>query len=137
MEMVVGFLFSEDKKNVLLINKIKPEWQRGKFNGIGGKVEKDEKPDQAMTREFFEESGLLVELWNLKVIAQVGLSKTLYFYYGFGNVKKAISCTEEQVSVCEVDKLPLNLIPNLKWIIPLCLDIETISIIEAKFLETN
>lgn len=38
IKYVCGFMFNEDYSEVLLINKNKPEWQKGKKNG--GLVEK-------------------------------------------------------------------------------------------------
>ena len=38
-EYVCGFLFSPDRKKVLLIRKRRPAWQAGKLNGVGGKVD--------------------------------------------------------------------------------------------------
>ncbi len=51
------FLFSEDRRRVVLINKKRPEWQAGLQNGIGGKVLEGEIYLQAMIREFKEETG--------------------------------------------------------------------------------
>lgn len=48
---VAGFMFNEDRTRVALIEKQKPDWQRGKLNGIGGKIEDDESPVEAMTSE--------------------------------------------------------------------------------------
>lgn len=45
------------KDDVLLVLKDKPEWQKGKLNLPGGKVEEGESPEQAATRELKEESG--------------------------------------------------------------------------------
>ncbi len=56
-EYVCGFMFSPDKKQVALIRKTKPEWQKDLLNGIGGKIESGESPHEAMVREFYEESG--------------------------------------------------------------------------------
>lgn len=63
---VLGFVISEDNKTTLLIKKNSPEWQRGLFNGIGGKMESRESAKEAMVREFKEESGLdsTVGDWN-------------------------------------------------------------------------
>ncbi|MES2287295.1 MAG: NUDIX domain-containing protein [Bacteroidota bacterium] len=62
---VLGFAFSEDKSHVVLIKKLRPEWQKGSFNGVGGKVEKSDKDIYlAMTREFEEETGLKTEVEN-------------------------------------------------------------------------
>src|ERR1700690_3869942 len=60
---VLGFLFDPSRIAVLLIRKARPDWQRGKLNGIGGKIEVGEVPSQAMEREFREESGLTVKTW--------------------------------------------------------------------------
>ncbi len=62
---VLGFAFSSDRKHVLLIEKQKPERQRGCLNGVGGKIEKGEKPFEAMARECEEETGLHL-LWRCK-----------------------------------------------------------------------
>lgn len=58
-EYVLGFSFSKDKKEIILIEKQKPDWQKGKLNGIGGKVElTDKNVYDAMVREFKEETGV-------------------------------------------------------------------------------
>ena len=48
---VTGFMFSQDLLNVGLIKKLKPKWQSGLYNGIGGKIEHDESPYEALARE--------------------------------------------------------------------------------------
>jgi 8-oxo-dGTP diphosphatase len=53
---VLGFVFDFGYHNVLLILKAKPDWQFGKLNGLGGKIEQGETPAQAMAREFREET---------------------------------------------------------------------------------
>jgi 8-oxo-dGTP diphosphatase len=58
-EYVLGFAFSRDKNHVVLIEKQRPDWQKGCFNGVGGKIElQDKKPVYAMIREFKEETGV-------------------------------------------------------------------------------
>jgi len=60
----VGYMFSEDLRHVLLVEKEKPAAQKGKLNGIGGKVETIdcEGPEQlfhrCVAREFEEETGV-------------------------------------------------------------------------------
>jgi len=39
VDSVAGFLLSEDRGQVALVEKIKPEWQRGLLNGMGGEIE--------------------------------------------------------------------------------------------------
>jgi 8-oxo-dGTP diphosphatase len=36
----LGFIFDQARDHVLLIKKMRPAWQRDRFNGIGGKVGK-------------------------------------------------------------------------------------------------
>lgn len=49
---VCGFMCSWDLQNFLLIRKTHPEWQKGKLNGIGGKIESGCK--NLVTGEFYK-----------------------------------------------------------------------------------
>lgn len=53
---VLGFYLTP--QGVVLIRKSKPEWAKGKLNGIGGHIEEGETPLEAMVREFDEEAGI-------------------------------------------------------------------------------
>lgn len=83
---VVGFLFSnpEDQygdRRVALIRKAKPEWQKGRFNGIGGKIEEGESPAEAMAREFREETGVDDSIpWEEYASLQDGRGWVIYFF---------------------------------------------------------
>lgn len=57
-EYCLGFVCSLDAQKVLLIQKQRPAWQKGQYNGIGGKLEEGETPLQAMVRECKEEADL-------------------------------------------------------------------------------
>lgn len=64
-DYVLGIIISEDKK-ILLVKKLKgPKVNLYKWNGVGGKIEKDETPHEAMKREVFEESGLDINDWDI------------------------------------------------------------------------
>lgn len=52
---VVGFLFTSDESEVVLLRKNRPAWQAGKLNGMGGHVEPGESYAAAMDREAAEE----------------------------------------------------------------------------------
>jgi len=58
---VLGFVFNKSRTKVALIKKNRPEWQAGKLNGIGGKIEENEACVDAMSREFLEETGYFIE----------------------------------------------------------------------------
>ena len=55
---VLGFAFSNDKQNVLLIKKKHPDWQAGKINGIGGIIEINEIDYNSINRKLYEETGI-------------------------------------------------------------------------------
>ncbi len=61
-EYVLTFAFDKRLESVWLIEKQKPEWQKGCLNGIGGKIEEGESPMEAAIRELKEESGLEVDV---------------------------------------------------------------------------
>ncbi len=52
----VGFLFNPDMSQVVLIRKNRPEWQAGRLNGVGGRLEDGETPLRGMQRKFKEET---------------------------------------------------------------------------------
>jgi len=51
---------------MLYRNKKENDYHKGKWNGLGGKFEQGESPEQCMKREILEESGLTVESATLK-----------------------------------------------------------------------
>ena len=120
-EYVVGFLFDVHKAQVLLIEKQRPAWQHGRLNGIGGHIEPGETPLAAMRREFKEEAGLDIADWELAVV-MTGKMWKVYFFSASGDVFRARAQTDERVGVEWSRILPLNVLPNLRWLIPLCLD---------------
>ncbi len=116
---VVGFLRENDK--ILLIKKNRPAWQAGKLNGIGGHIEVGETPNEAMVREFAEEAGLKILDW-FKSAVMLGQDWIVHVFYAYGPVHQAMSVTSENVLVVRIDRLPANVLPNLRWLIPLCFD---------------
>jgi ADP-ribose pyrophosphatase len=58
-----------DSECVALVKKKKPEWQLGKFNGIGGHVENNETIERANIREFYEETAYASSKFSWKHFA--------------------------------------------------------------------
>jgi len=56
----LGYILSKDKQKVLLVNrnKRKNDTHLGKYNGLGGKMEKNESITTCMKREIKEEAGI-------------------------------------------------------------------------------
>lgn len=129
---VAGFLFSADKKNVVLIRKNKPEWQKGKLNAVGGKVEDGEVPLAAMIREFKEETGVEITNWHNFCMLTNPDWEVSFFSAFSDSIPGVKSMTDEQIVICDVlttitsDAALFSLgsssiIPNLRWLIPMAL----------------
>lgn len=118
----LGFLFSE-YDHVVLIEKVKPEWQRGLLNGVGGKLEEGESGLVGMIREFEEETGLRFDEWEERIILR-GPDWIIFTYAGWwkGDPPKidVVKTGEEQASWCGLEQLnDLPVITNLRYIVPL------------------
>ena len=135
LKYVAGFMFSEDDKDVLLIEKQSPAWQRGFLNAVGGKVEPGEEPLEAMTREFREETGVNTEssAWYHFVTVQSGTAQVEFFFTHSNLLYEAQTVELEKVVCCRVAQLPANILPNLKWLVPLASD-KTLSFKRAVLL---
>lgn len=126
-EYVVGFAFSEDRKRVLLIEKIKPAWMKGLLNGIGGKIEKNETAVVAMHREAVEEAKLDLEWRPVFLLMAANIhhgmpDAQIYVFSAFTDIDKAETMTEERLHIIPVEDLnPAEMVSNLRWIIPMCL----------------
>lgn len=119
---VAGFLFNTARDTVVLVQKRKPEWQAGKFNGVGGKVEPGENGHQAMRREFQEEAGVDVPSWR-SFCRLRGLNFEVEFFVAFGDTSKVRTVETEEIVAVPMSVLSHTpLIPNLRWLIPLALD---------------
>lgn len=122
---VTGFLFSEDTSHIVLIKKINPHWQRGLFNGIGGKVEANETSVEAMVRECVEETGVHTQPADWQYFANVFRENSYDVDIYFARTDLAFSAKTieaEEIHIIEVAAIPQNIIPNLRWLIPLALD---------------
>jgi 8-oxo-dGTP diphosphatase len=136
---VCGFLFTPEigdlqKQSVALIKKERPAWQKGLYNGIGGKVEVGETPHSAIHREFWEETGAHISLWipYCTLIHSAIVSKsmptgpwTVHFFKAF-QVATLQSPTDEQVRWWNIQSVTNRLnnyfVPNLQWLIPMALE---------------
>lgn len=125
MEYVTGFLFSEDFRKMAMVHKQRPDWQKGKLNGIGGKIEPDETPYEAMRREFREEAGLDIDSW-VRFNILVGDEHTVNYFYAIGDPEQCQTMTDEPIKVVHLRDLDdLAIIPNLYWIVPMALTMAT------------
>ncbi len=123
---VVGLAFTSTANAVVLIRKDHPEWQAGKLNGVGGKVEGGESVHQAMAREFEEEAGVSTspDDWEeFLVLEGAEYSATFFRLFSDSVYGAAHTMTSEEiVGVSPNVGWVEPTIPNLRWIIPLGMD---------------
>ena len=118
---VVGFAFKNEK--VLLIRKLKPAWQAGFLNGVGGKCEGNENIYVAMEREFHEEVGVIIPRanWRLFCITSARNGMVFFFTTRLNDIKVVQMEDEEPVWVLHRRLFQYKVIDNLRWLIPMAL----------------
>ena len=111
-----------EKPNVGLIRKVRPAWQAGFLNGIGGHIEEGETPHEAQVREFQEETGLFVPEWT-GVATMFSDSWEVVVFKAFGvPLEHMQTLTDEGVCRYSAYDLPYDVLFNLRWLIPMALD---------------
>lgn len=118
---VVGFLFSEDSEDLIVVKKNRPQWQAGRLNGLGGKIEPGESAAAAMSREGVEEAGVNPE-WSEYACVEYD-DHVLHFFAARDQAAflDARPGTDEELVRMSWNGPLFNgwLIPNLRWLIPL------------------
>ena len=120
---VLGFAFTENRSLVLLVSKLRPEWQKGLLNGIGGSIERKESPIEAMNRECMEEAGLVLK-WKRKGqmggINNNGYVFSCDIFYAFSSGITLFRQKEDELLDLYVVKNLKNLktVANLQFLIP-------------------
>jgi 8-oxo-dGTP diphosphatase len=82
----LGYVLSSDAKRVLMVhrNKREADLHFGKYNGLGGKVDRGESVTQCMKREILEESGLVARHMILRgTISWPGFGRDGEDWFGF------------------------------------------------------
>lgn len=120
----LAFVFNHNLDQVILIKKQRPAWQKGFWNGLGGKIEPGESIDECVVREVEEESGIRIPNghWTkVGVLTSPDWHAQIYTTQLEKTDKTLVSETGEQVAWFSVTKLP-KVIDNLPWLIPLCIN---------------
>lgn len=126
-KMVVGFMIDEKRENVVLIRKIRPDWMKGLLNGVGGKIEKNESPIDAMVREYKEETGVDTIAWNWHpFMTMTGNDFEIYYYMAIGDTSTVQTMEDEEIVITPIDSIQIRdkaTIDNLPWILSLGLNV--------------
>lgn len=130
MDYTAGFMFDRNLKEVALVRKLRPKWQAGKLNAIGGKLEQDEEIFDCMVREFEEETGFLTTRDQWKHFAvmtghDAGSFFQVHFFVTLGDLSKLKTVEEEEILIVKVEDIfPLreDVVENLPWLVALAID---------------
>ena len=121
-EYVLALLFTADAREVVLIRKTRPAWQAGRVNALGGKLRSDESLFEGARREVREEAGVDVDRWE-RFLVWRDAEYRLQAVRAFDDVARlARSAEDQEVFLADARGLPLDVIDNLRWIVPLALD---------------
>jgi 8-oxo-dGTP diphosphatase len=120
---------SPNRGSVLLILKKRPDWQRGRLNLIGGKVEPGETSRQAMAREFYEETGYPNHEFDWRPFCQLRHPSkdgfvTFYVAHRDDRRNPPTTVTDESihwVPIASFQAYAGQCIGNLAWLVPLAL----------------
>ncbi len=121
---VAGFLINDRSGMVALVRKLRPHWQAGKLNAIGGHIEEGETALEAMIREFREETGAEVTNWRPFAVLNLPNAKACVHFFearGHAGISTKTDETVDWYEIREVIRAP-NVLPNLRWLLPLALD---------------
>lgn len=124
----LAFIYTPDFSEVLLITKHKPVFHKGLLNGLGGKCKTGETPIACVQREIKEESNLDIaeSKWkSLGLLSWTEWEVTVFAAVYSGAKTDVKSLTEDAVSWYPVTQLPVNIISNLSWLVPLAVDVLT------------
>ena len=115
MRMVVGII--TDNKEILLLKKNNPDWQKGLYNGIGGKVELNTTPLETIIKKCQEELGVNISNW-IELDSEISSSGIEIVYFlttlNENEIKKLQSQTDERAELFSINNLPTNILQDLK-----------------------
>lgn len=124
----LAFIFTPDFRQVLLIQKNRPTWQAGLINGLGGKCEPGEDALLCVSREVYEEANLAIYPEQWTYVSQILWAKwqvDIFATVFAGHMNQAQAQTDEAVAWYSLNQLPENVMSNLRWLIPLAVDVMT------------
>ena len=115
MRVVVGII--TDNKEILLLRKNNPDWQKGLYNGIGGKVELNTTPLETIIKKCQEELGVNISNW-IELDSEISSSGIEIVYFlttlNENEIKKLQSQTDERAELFSINNLPTNILQDLK-----------------------
>lgn len=100
----LGFVQSLNGERVLLIQKNRPVFLAGLYNGVGGHIEEGETPLQAVARECEEEADLRIsdDSWTQMGVISDGESFEVHVFSARFDITKALARTDEPLQIFDM-----------------------------------
>lgn len=99
---VLCYIEKDEKYLMLYRNKKKNDVNGGKWIGVGGKLEENESPDEALLREVKEETGLTLTSYRFRgiitFVSDTWEGEYMYLYTADGFDGEIIECNEGELS---------------------------------------
>ena len=96
------YIEKDEKYLMLYRNKKKNDVNGGKWIGVGGKLEENESPDEALLREVKEETGLTLTSYRFRgiitFVSDTWEGEYMYLYTADGFEGEIIECDEGELS---------------------------------------
>ena len=109
---VLCYIEKDEKYLMLYRNKKKNDCNGGKWIGVGGKLEENESPDEALLREVKEETGLTLTSYRFRgivtFVSDVWEGEYMYLYTADRFEGEIIDCDEG-----ELDWIDKKAVPSL------------------------
>ena len=125
-QFALGFVFTPDGKQVVLVRKNRPANQAGKLNGVGGPLSPGETARAGVCREFVDATGVAIPSDQWRPVARLwGKGYEIAGFCAFSEAAaRCKSRTDEQVMLVPVryDLLQADGTMGLSWVIAAALD---------------
>ena len=121
----LGLIFNSRVNKVVLMEKNRPDWQKGKLNAVGGGIDGEESNIECMVREAQEETNLLTKPQDWKHVAVLSGPDWKMDVFGLiyqGREEDLQTCTDERVDWFEITKIPKHVVTNVPWLLYLSLE---------------
>ena len=109
MASLTTLCYVEQDGKYLMLHRVKKEHDinKDKWIGIGGHFEKDESPEECLTREVMEETGCTLEHASLRGIVTFvsgdGVTEYMFLYTASGLTGELIDCDEGDLEWIDKD----------------------------------
>lgn len=121
---VLGVAITPSGQYVTIL-KQRPEWQKGLRNFVGGKIDSiDELPEEAMVREFREETGVETTANEWSFVGKMFRTDDFEMYVFHAINDKFYDCKtmeDEEIDFCSSYEITEDMVhsfmPNLPWLV--------------------